>query len=91
MMVNDTSFNILVSYAHIGKKNSEYLEYIEEQSRRGKMDIMIDSGAFSKWQADLKGSRQFDWVNVSNYCKWLDVHKDNFHKYVMLDKLQDGP
>lgn len=89
MTVNDTSFNILVSYAHIGKKNSEYLEYIEEQSRLGKMDIMVDSGAFTKWQAELKGSSQCQWINMDNYCKWLDIHKDKYHKYVMLDKVGD--
>lgn len=89
MRVNDTSFNILVSYAHIGKKSSEYLEYIEEQSRQGKIDIMIDSGAYSKFGAQMKGNHSMDWITLDNYCGWLDKHKDNFHKYVMLDKIQD--
>lgn len=89
MMVNDTSFNLLMSYAYLGKKDSEFLEYIEEQSRQGKMDIMIDSGAFTKRTMELKGSHSYDWLTMNSYCSWLNKHKDNFHKYVMLDKVAD--
>ena len=89
MRVNDTSFNILVSYAHIGQKNTPYFEYIREQSRLGKMDLMIDSGAFSKSQAQLKGNHNMDWITLDSYCSWLDKYQNDFHKYVMLDKIQD--
>ena len=89
MMVNDTSFNILVSYAHIGKKNTPYFEYIREQSRIGKIDLMIDSGAFSKFGAQIKGNHSMDWITLDNYCSWLDKYENDFHKYVMLDKIQD--
>lgn len=89
MMVNDTSFNILVSYAHIGKKNTPYFEYIREQSRLGKMDLMIDSGAFSKFGAQTKGNHNMDWITLDNYCSWLDKYEHDFHKYVMLDEIQN--
>lgn len=89
MRVNDTSFNILISYAHIGQKNTPYFEYIRDQSRLGKMDLMIDSGAFSKFCSQLKGNHNMDWITLDSYCSWLDKYQNDFHKYVMLDKIQD--
>ena len=89
MKVNDTSFNLLISYAHVGQKNTPYFEHIREQSRLGKMDLMIDSGAFSQFYAQLKGNHNMDWITLDSYCSWLDKYQNDFHKYVMLDKIQD--
>lgn len=89
MKINDTSFNLLFSYAYVGKGNSEILEYIEDKSINGDVDIMIDSGAFTRYGYEMKGSHQGDWITLDNYCKWLDVHGNNFHKYVMMDKIGD--
>lgn len=53
------------------------------------MDLMIDSGAFSKFGAQKKGNHSMDWITLDNYCSWLDKYQQYFHKYVMLDKIQD--
>lgn len=79
-MYNDTHLNILISYAYMyGQEN--FLNYVKEQTCRGTVNLMIDSGAFTKHNS--KQSMQH--VNVADYCKFLQEWKNYCEKYVMLD------
>lgn len=85
MLSNDTSLNILWSYAYANKKD-KLADWITGLSRSGEINLMIDSGAFTKYNADLKGkSKEFSFINVDDYCKWLETYGQYVEKYVSLD------
>lgn len=77
---NDTSLNILASYAYLGN-NKRFEELAFDLHRKGKINLMIDSGAFTKHNA----KSNFDFLTLNNYCNFLQKHKNECEKYVMLD------
>lgn len=77
---NDTPLNILASFAYIGKDANFEKEVFEAHKRRD-INLMIDSGAFTKHNA--KGN--FDFLTLDSYCDFLQRHKSECEKYVMLD------
>lgn len=80
MRSNDTYLNILVSYAYL-QNSQEFTETVINSSIRGEANVMIDSGAFTLFNAKMKR----DWLTVDNYCKFLDKYGHDVEKYVMLD------
>lgn len=80
MKSNDTYLNILASYAYLNNSR-EFESIFYDASRSGVINTMIDSGAFTLHNAKAKR----DWLNVDNYCKYLDKNADYVEKYVMLD------
>lgn len=77
---NDTPLNILASFAYIGK-DARFEKEIFEAHRQKKINLMIDSGAFTKHNA--KSAMNF--LNLDNYCEFLKNHQYECDKYVMLD------
>lgn len=77
---NDTSLNILASYAYLGN-DKRFEELAFDLHRKGKINLMIDSGAFTKHNA----KSNFDFLTLNNYCNFLQRHKNECEKYVMLD------
>lgn len=72
---------MLYSYAYIGRGCGELLEYLFAARKAGKVDLMLDSGAFTAFNAKTP----YPHVNLDDYCRWLDKYAGNFTKYVMLD------
>lgn len=64
-MKNNTSLNILVSYAYLTSKKLE--AFLKKEVERKSINIMIDSGAFTKHNA--KGN--YDHINLEDYCRFL--------------------
>jgi len=85
-MYNDTHLNVLISYAYMYGQE-RFLNYIKEQTCRGTINLMIDSGAFTKHNS--KQSMQH--VNVADYCKFLQEWQHYCEKYVMLDVVGNAP
>jgi hypothetical protein len=77
---NDTYLNILVSYAYL-EKSKEFTHLAINSSLRGEANVMIDSGAFTLFNA--KGNRS--WLTIDNYCHFLEQYGEKLEKYVMLD------
>jgi len=77
---NDTYLNVLVSYAYL-QKNKEFTDLTMDLSMSGSVNVMIDSGAFTLFNAKQKRS----WLTLDNYCKFLDLYGHKVEKYVMLD------
>lgn len=75
----DTSLNILVSYAYMQNKN--FCNYIQSLVTSGKINLMIDSGAFTKHNAQ----GNFEHVTLDKYCDFLEKFAQYSEKYVMLD------
>lgn len=79
MKSNDTSLNLLLSFAY-GAKNQVLNSEFFAMSQAGEANVMIDSGAFSAF-----GSKGFGHVTLDNYCKYLEQFGGLAQKYVMLD------
>lgn len=75
----DTHLNVLVSYAYM--TNPQFCDRVRQVVNAKKVNIMIDSGAFTKFNA--KG--EFSHVNIDDYCRFLERYSDMAEKYVMLD------
>lgn len=86
MIYNDLPYNILVSYAFAGKDEA-LCEMLFNASQAGKINVMIDSGAFSKHNAK---KIDLSHINVRDYCSFLHRYGDKCEKYVMLDKVGDA-
>lgn len=84
MRSNNTHLNILVSYAYLAK-NKEFTNFIMDLSTSGVANVMVDSGAFTLYNSKQKRS----WLNLDNYCKFLDQWGDKVEKYVMLDVIRN--
>lgn len=80
MKSNDTYLNVLVSYAYL-QKNKEFTQLVTDASMSGTANVMIDSGAFTLFNAKQKR----DWLTLDNYCRFLDLYGHKVEKYVMLD------
>lgn len=50
----------------------------KQQISKPKIEVMLDSGAFSAW---MRGEK----VNLKKYIKYVQEHKDLLHSYVNLD------
>ena len=79
-MKNDTYLNILLSYAYLGK-DAEMTKLAISSAKNGEINLMIDSGAFTKHNA----KSAFDHVNMDEYCTFLEKVSPYAEKYVMLD------
>ena len=79
-MYNDTHLNILISYAYMYKQD-KLLDYVKELTSKGIVNLMIDSGAFTKHNAKMSMRH----VNVRDYCLFLQEWQHYCEKYVMLD------
>lgn len=79
-MYNDTHLNVLISYAYLYNQQP-FIDFVKEQSSRGKINLMIDSGAFTKFNS----KSAFSHINVQDYSKFLQEWKQYAEKYVMLD------
>lgn len=77
---NDTYLNILVSYAYTGS-NKTFNDFVISKSQSGDINLMIDSGAFTLFNAKQKR----DWLTLDNYCDYLHQYGHLVEKYVMLD------
>jgi hypothetical protein len=77
---NNTHLNILVSYAYSGN-NKKFTDYIVKKSQEGSINFMLDSGAFTLYNA--QGKR--DWLTLDNYSNYIKEYGNEFQKYVMLD------
>lgn len=75
----DTHLNILVSFAYV--QSAAFVQMLEGLVRQRRINVMVDSGAFTKHNAKMDTER----VNVKNYCAFLDRFADYSEKYVMLD------
>lgn len=84
MISNNTYFNILVSFAYLGKSKS-FCDATFKLSEEGTANVMIDSGAFTLFNAKTKSS----WLNLDGYCSFLDSYGHKVEKYVMLDVIGD--
>lgn len=76
MIKNNTPFNILVSFAFANRQMMQVCrKYVEEK----KINLMIDSGAFTAFNHNKKG------ITLDAYCNFLKEYGDICEKYVMLD------
>lgn len=80
MKSNDTHLNILCSYAYL-EKSKAFTNLAMDLSMSGAANVMIDSGAFTLFNAKQKR----DWLTLDNYCRFLDLYGHKVEKYVMLD------
>lgn len=81
MQSNNTYLNILASFAYLGKAKG-FCDSFFSASKEGRVNAMIDSGAFTLFNAK-KG--KLSWLNLDNYCKFLEQYGNYSEKYVMLD------
>lgn len=79
-MYNDTPYNILASYAYLGN-NKPFADKLFSLSKDRAINVMIDSGAFTQFNAKVKRP----YINVDDYCTFLDKCAQYAEKYVMLD------
>ena len=79
-MYNDTHLNVLISYAYLYGQQP-FMDFVREQTTRGTVNLMIDSGAFTKFNSKAAMSH----INVDDYCKFLKEWRNYAEKYVMLD------
>lgn len=80
MIYNDTYKNVLLSYAYGGKSPS-LNEKTLDLSRKKIINVMIDSGAFTKFNA----KQDILHINLNDYCDYLKDCGNYVEKYVMLD------
>lgn len=85
MKSNNTHLNILASYAYLGK-NKTFADTFFGYSRDGIINTMVDSGAFSLFN---NKKANLSWLNLDNYCKFLDMYGDSTEKYVNLDVINN--
>ena len=84
MKCNNTYFNLLASYAYLGK-SKDFCELFFGLHRSGYSNVMVDSGAFTVRNA--KENR--DWLTLDTYCDFLGQYGDMSEKYIMLDVIGD--
>jgi len=70
--------NVLTSYFYIRKKRDFLSRWISE----GK-NILLDSGAFSAWTANLT-------LDVREYMKFIRIYKQDIPNYISLDSIGDA-
>ena len=75
----DTHLNILISFAYMN--NPQFCERVRSLVCNREINVMIDSGAFTKFNA--KGD--FAHINIDSYCSFLEKYSSICEKYVMLD------
>lgn len=80
MSSNNTYFNILCSFAYLGK-NVKFADNFFGLHKSGEANCMLDSGAYSA----LNAQKKMPWVNISSYCDFLQTYKEYCEKYVQLD------
>lgn len=80
MKSNNTYLNILSSYAYLGK-NKNFTENLFNSSVNGDINVMIDSGAFTLFNA----KQDRGWLTLDSYCNYLEKYAQYCEKYVMLD------
>lgn len=85
MKSNNTHLNILVSYAYLGK-SKQLCDLTFRASKDGLINVMIDSGAFTLFNST---NRNMDWLNIDNYCRFLETYGQYSEKYVMLDVINN--
>ena len=81
MLVNNTSLNILVSYAWLGGSGT-FTKTLFDASKNGTINLMIDSGAFTLFNAKATSYKH---INLEGYCNFLKIYGEYCEKYVMLD------
>ena len=82
MKLNNTYFNILVSYAYTGKVK-KFNDAVMNESVSGNANVMIDSGAFTIYNA-----KKVSKLNLDSYCTYLETNAHKVEKYVMLDVIK---
>lgn len=80
MKSNNTHLNILASFAYLGL-NKRFTDASFKYSDEGVINLMIDSGAFTLFNA----SKKRDWLNLESYSSFLHTYGHKCEKYVMLD------
>ena len=80
---NDTYLNILISYAYAGKSKG-FNDLVVNESLKGNVNVMIDSGAFT-----IYNSKTISKLNLDSYCEYLEDNAHKVEKYVMLDVVKD--
>lgn len=83
MKSNNTHFNILVSYAYTGKA-PKFNNAVMNESVKGNANVMIDSGAFTIYNA-----KKVSKLNLDSYCSYLETNAHKVEKYVMLDVIKN--
>ena len=83
MKSNNTHFNILVSYAYTGKAE-KFNSAVMNESVKGTANVMIDSGAFTIYNA-----KKVSKLNLDSYCYYLETNAHKVEKYVMLDVVKN--
>ncbi len=81
MLVNNTSLNILVSYAWLGGSGT-FTKTLFDSSKSGTINLMIDSGAFTLFNSKATSYKH---INLESYCNFLKIYGEYCEKYVMLD------
>ena len=85
MKSNNTYLNLLGSYAYLGKSKS-FCDIFFNASKEGRINTMIDSGAFTLFNSK---EGKLNWLTLDNYCKFLEVYSKHTEKYVMLDVINN--
>ncbi|MGG3278983.1 hypothetical protein [Paenibacillus solani] len=71
---------VLMSYVHIRKRNA----WKKHVLRLG-LKIMLDSGAFTVWEAAKAGKDSMEKIDIDEYILFIKTHQDVIHSYVNLD------
>jgi len=80
---NDNQYrNILCSYAYL-RNSISFNEKLFDYADSGRINLMIDSGAFTVFNSNVKP------VYVEDYISWLKVYGKYAQKYVMLDVINN--
>ncbi|MFC5402306.1 hypothetical protein [Cohnella soli] len=74
---------VLMSYAHIRRRHS----WKGHVQRLG-LKVLLDSGAFTHWQAERNG-KQLEPIVLEEYAAFIMEHQDVLHGYFNLDKIGD--
>jgi hypothetical protein len=82
---NNTYLNILASYAYLGKSKS-FCDLFFGASKDGRINTMIDSGAFTLHNS---AEGKLSWLTLDNYCSFLETYSQYTEKYVMLDVINN--
>lgn len=85
MKSNNTYLNLLGSYAYLGKSKG-FCDTFFNASKEGRINTMIDSGAFTLFNSK---EGKLNWLTLDNYCKFLEVYSEYTEKYVMLDVINN--
>ncbi|MGG4106720.1 hypothetical protein AAXB25_22740 [Paenibacillus lautus] len=75
---------VLMSYAHIRRRTA----WKKHVLRLG-LKIMLDSGAFTVWEAIKAGKDSLEKIDIDEYILFIKTHQDVIHSYVNLDVIGD--